>query len=172
MNTLTRRSFLRQSTSAVAATSLVAAPALAGADQHPDAELFKLGSERARLCELREPLRAEVSRLDDIARTEFKRRGHLDYSDWDAYLTVCREVGLLAAEDAREEIDEKIFPIDHKIRAIPAKTALGLKVKLDLARDYLPFDFDDVGPREDQDFHVMLFNDLADEIGRLAGDAS
>ncbi len=136
--------------------------------QHPDAELLKLAAERNRLVEIRNPLRATASRLSDEADRLWEAKGHTDRKDVDAYMAHCGEVGLLSAEEAREAIDNQIFPLDNKIRAIPAQTVAGLKVKFDLLRDYLPIDYVDEEPREDQDFDVCLLNELDDEINRLA----
>jgi hypothetical protein len=139
---------------------------------HPDAELLELAAQRNHLVELRTPIREKASRLSALAEEQWKSEGNgasrSDPAGWEAYMELCRRVGLIDAEDAREAIDDQIFPLDHKIRAIPAQTVAGLKVKFDLLRDYLPTSYVDEGPRANQDLDVCLFNELSDEIGQLA----
>jgi hypothetical protein len=140
--------------------------------QHSDAELLTLAAERNRLVELRTPIREKANRLSALAEEQWKSEGNGASRDdpavWEAYMDLCHRVGLIDAEDARDAIDDQIFPLDHKIRAIPAQTVAGLKVKFDLLRDYMPTSYDDEGSREDQDLDVCLFNELDDEFARLA----
>lgn len=141
--------------------------------EHSDAELLTLAAERYRLVELRTPIREKANRLSALAEEQWKSEGNgasrNDPAVWESYMDICRRVGLIDVEDARDAIDDQIFPLDGKIRAIPAQTVAGLKVKFDLLRDYLPTNYVDEGPREDQDFDVCLLNELDDEFARLGG---
>ncbi|MGB3897008.1 MAG: hypothetical protein WA973_00460 [Mesorhizobium sp.] len=135
---------------------------------HPDAELLRLAAERNRLVELRNPLREKASRLSQEADAQWEATKPAGPMDAAAYRALYDSVGASSVEEEREAIDNQIYPLDDMIRAIPAQTVAGLKVKFDLLRDYLPTNYVDEEPRDDQDLDVCLLNELADDIERLA----
>lgn len=137
-----------------------------------EAKLLQLRNRHHELLEQRVPLKEERERLWGVAATEWKALG-LSIDDnidqWNAHM---ERTGYVQAEDADNEILDAIMKVEEAIRSIPATSFAGLSAKLAVVRNNLGSEFDDDLPRGDQDWHVFLFNEFANEVDRLGGGVS
>lgn len=134
-----------------------------------DASLIELAEQRVGLLRKKAPLKAECERLWDVAMEAWRATGlsiDADPQRWKNHLEC---YGYIAAENADNEIQDKINALDKVIRSIPATTLAGLVVKFEVVRHTMNISDDE--PRIDQDLDVLLFNEFSDELGRVASGA-
>lgn len=159
-------------TTTVAASAVVASPSIAleiiptATPSSTDAELVRLGAEFDAIRPELEASNDEVHELQQMIFDEtVARRGNLGIDDaimsarWDS--SGCR-----AAERRNAALADRIESIYTKIKAISATGFAGVAVKMRVLRWLARIEYCD----EDPDVDDEWFNEIDDEIRRLAGE--
>ena len=177
MNT-TRRDALRK---IGLAGSLIAIPGIAGAladraeagvcaaPTGDDAELIRLGEEFARLYAEWLPINAEMKRLEEVRQRVWDYLG--SHFTVEAYQASCDACGLTQATDANDGVMDQLDALVEKINAVPARSLMGIAVKLRAIR-YTSFalsEFD--GEVDDLDWDVRCFALVQRDVEALAAKA-
>lgn len=171
---ISRRNFLMATTTAVAASAVVASPSIASeivpsATTWPaDAELLRLGAEFDAVKAERDASDDDVAkRQKTLFQETIARRGDLGSGDA-IMLERWESSGLRAAERRYNALADRLEDVYGKILATPAAGFAGVAVKMRVLRWFLGAD--DQGDRRDQDLPDEWFNTIDEEIRRLAGE--
>jgi hypothetical protein len=167
-NTITRRTMLKNLAVASASVTLVGGQD-AGASEPlsagSDAELIGLGGQYARLNEQNRALLKDMNPLQEKWANEIERR-NIDWSDVSALRRVEDEMGLSPMQDLNEFLCDQMGEIEMRVRDLHPTTIEGVRAKLIIAWGTFGPKYNDEKPREEQEWHILLMNELFDDLNR------
>ena len=169
---ITRRKMLKNFATVSATATFMGAQAAKGAEPIPqeasDAELIALGEQYAHLLEQNRALLKKMNPLHETWANEIKRIG---WSDRAALSRMEDEIGLRPMSDLNEFLCDQMGEIEVRARDLHPTTIAGVRAKLTIAWGTFGPEYNDDEPREDQDWHIMLMNELFDDLNGLSSTA-